>query len=202
VAVEFVSDAEHAYALGLWCADGYWWSSSIGISNIDPELVVRFSRFLVRQLPPERLRLRVYHVIGCDPDPRVLRLTSRISVRPASKMKHTAYHLYVNSRPLVRHFLLARRTLHLLPDEYVGPYFAGRFDGDGSFGDTPRIAYGSRDEAQQDTRLLSRVGIVETSVLYYKKANEFCIYVHKSAWQRFESLLAPYAWKITQRFTL
>jgi hypothetical protein len=202
VADEFVSDAEHAYALGLWCADGYWWSSSIGISNIDPELVVRFSRFLTRRLSPDRLRLRIYQVIGCDPDPRVLQLTSRTSVRPAVKMKHTAYHLYVNSRPLLRHFLLAREKLDQLPVQYVGAYLAGRFDGDGSFGETPRIAYGRREEAQQDTRLLSRVGIEETSVLYYKKANEFCIYVHKSAWQRFEALLESYSWKIPHRFTL
>src|SRR5262249_27793320 len=149
-----------------------------------------------------RLRLRVYQVVGSEPDPRVLRLTSRISVRPASKMKHTAYHLYVNSRPFLRQFLANRADLCHLPVEYVGPYLAGRFDGDGSFGDTPRIAYSNREEAQQDTRLLGRAGIKEVSVLYYKKANEFCIYIHKPAWQRFKALLEPYAWKVTHPFTL
>jgi hypothetical protein len=199
---EIVSDVEHAYALGLWCADGYWWSSSLGISNIDPELVLRFSRFLVRRFSRERLRLRIYQVIGHEPDPRVLQLTSHVSVRPACKMKHTAYHLYVNSRPLVRQFLADRENLDQLPVKYVGAYLAGRFDGDGCFGDTPRIAYTSREEAQQDTRLLGLAGIEETSVLYYKKANEFCIYIHKPAWQRFEALLRPYAWKVAHQFTL
>ncbi len=197
-----VSDAEHAYAFGLWCADGYWWSSSIGLSNVDPQLVLRFAGFLSRSWPRERLCLRIYQVTGRDPDPRVLQLTSRISIRPACKMKQTAYHLYVNSRHLVRQFFSIRESLLQLPTEYVGAYLAGRFDGDGSFGTTPRIAYASREEAQQDTRMLSRVGIEETSVLEYKKANEFCIYIHKSAWQRFRDLIDPHSWKICHQFTL
>lgn len=196
-----VRDVEHAYAFGLWCADGYWWSSSIGISNVEPELVIRFARFLARVLSPDRLRLRIYQVPGCDPDSRVLELTSKISVRPAHKMKHTAYHLYVNSRPLIRRFFADRENLHQLPVEYVGAYFAGRFDGDGSFGDTPRIAYTTEEEARTDATLLASVGIPETSVLFYKKANEFCIYIHRSAWARFEQLLER-SWKITRRFTL
>jgi hypothetical protein len=199
---EIVSDVEHAYALGLWCADGYWWSSSIGISNINPELVLRFSGFLSRCLSSDRLRLRIYQVDGSESDPRVLELTSRISIRPACKMKHTAYHLYVNSRPLVRHFLSLEENLQQMPDEYVGAYFAGRFDGDGSWGETPRIAYSSRDEAQQDTRLLGRVRIEPVSVYEYKKANEFCIYFHKSTWTRFRDLIEPYSWKIHHQFTL
>jgi hypothetical protein len=117
-------------------------------------------------------------------------------------MKHTAYHLYVNSRPLIRQFLASREKLHQLPVEYVGAYIAGRFDGDGCFGETPRIAYATHEEAQQDTRLLGLVGIKETSVLRYKKANEFCIYIHKPAWQRFTALLEPHACKVAHQFTL
>jgi len=202
VAGDHVRNAEDAYALGLWCADGYWWSSSIGISNIDPELVLRFGRFLALSLSSDRLRLRVYQIPGCEPDQRVLGLTSRISVRAACKMKHTAYHLYVNSRPLVRHFFSLADNLQQIPDEYVGAYFAGRFDGDGSWGTTPRIAYSNREEAQLDTRLLSRVRIEKVSVLKYKKANEFCIYFHKSTWLRLRQLIEPYSWKISHQFTL
>lgn len=102
----FVRDAEHAYAIGLWCADGYWWSSSIGISNVEPELVIRFGSYLRTQFPRNRLRLRIYEVDGSDD--RVLALTDRISIRPPSKMKRTAYQLYVNSRPLVRAFFSLR----------------------------------------------------------------------------------------------
>jgi hypothetical protein len=198
----FVRDAAHAYALGLWCADGYWWSSSIGISNVEPELVLRFGSFLTTELSPDRLRLRIYQVPRSKPDPRVLALTERISIRPASKMKRTAYHLYVNSRPLVRTFFAQRNRLCDLPREYLGSYFAGRFDGDGVLGDTPRIAYTTGEEARVDADLLGRVGVANTSVLYYKKANEYCIYIHRSSYARFQQLIGPHSWKVNRRFTL
>jgi hypothetical protein len=196
-----VGDADHAYALGLWCADGYWWSSSIGISNIEPDLVLRFADFLSVTLSPDRLKLRIYKVDGDEPDPRVMALTSAISIRPASKMKRTAYHLYVNSRPLVRSFFAAKGRLAELPEEYGGPYFAGRFDGDGSWGTTPRIAYTTKSEAMTDSRILTRAGVV-TSVLHYRKASEFCVYIQKSSWERFLQLIRPFSWKVDRRFTL
>jgi hypothetical protein len=196
----FVRDAEHAYALGLWCADGYWWSSSIGISSVEPELVVRFGNYLMTELPQDRLRLRIYEV--GEPDGRVLALTDKISRRPAFKMKRTAYHLYVNSRPLVRTFFSKRERLEEVPDGFLGPYFAGRFDGDGCWGDTPRIAYTSREEAVTDAKLLVRAGICRTSVLFYEKANEYCIYVQRPEWERFDRLIAPYSWKVNRRVTL
>lgn len=198
----FVRDAAHAYALGLWCADGYWWSSSIGISNVEPELVLRFASYLSTTLSPERLRLRVYEVEGKRPDERVLGLTDRVSIRPAFKMKRTAYHLYVNSRPLVRRFFADRQRLDEVPEKFLGPYFAGRFDGDGSWGSTPRIAYTRREEANVDLNLLARVGIGTASVLYYEKANEYCIYVQRPAWDEFDRLINPYSWKAERGFTL
>ena len=100
----FVKDADDAYALGLWCADSYWWSSSIGLSNVESELILRFGIYLAKILDPDRVRLRIYEVPGNGIDDRVRRLTERVSVRPSHKMKRTAYHVYVNSRPLVRLF--------------------------------------------------------------------------------------------------
>ena len=198
----FVTDAEHAYALGLWCADGYWWSSSIGISNVEPELVVRFAGYLAKELGPDRLRLRIYRVAGNEPDPRVLELTSRVTECPAFKMKRTAYHLYVNSRPLTRRFFRDRDRLLEMPTGYLGAYFAGRFDGDGTWGSTPRIAYTTEKEALVDTSLLERAEVTNTSVLFYKKANEYCIYIHRPDWQRFEDLLRSSSWKVNRRITL
>ena len=198
----FVKDAEHAYALGLWCADGYWWSSSIGISNVEPELVVRFASHLSGELSPDRLRLRVYRVEGVEPDPRVLELTKRVTVCPAFKMKRTAYHLYVNSHPLTRRFFLDRERLLEMPTGYLGAYFAGRFDGDGSWGTTPRIAYTTEAEAHVDSSLLARAEVVNTSVLFYKKANEYCIYIQRPDWERFEDLLRTRSWKVNRRITL
>jgi hypothetical protein len=189
-------DAGEAYALGLWCADSYWWSSSIGISNVQPELVIRFARFLCTVLPPERLRLRVYEVPGDSPDARVLELTSSVSIRPPVKMKRTAYHLYVNSRPLVRSFFVARERVGEIPVDLIAPYLAGRFDGDGSIGDTPRIAYTTQAEAETDCRLLEALDVRRTSVLYYVKANEYCVYIHKADYARFERLIAPWSWKV------
>ena len=197
-----VRDADHAYVLGLWCADGYWWSSSIGLSNIEPELIVRFAHYLSRVLSPDRVRLRIYEVEGDAPSEKVLGLTEKVSIRPASKMKRTAYHLYVNSRPLVRSFFAMKRRLVEVPDEYLGPYFAGRFDGDGCWGSTPRIAYTGRDEAETDRTLLKRVQIEQTSVLFYKSACEYCIYIQRPEWKRFETLIGSYSWKANRRFTL
>lgn len=75
-AVDVITDEFSSYAFGLWCADGYWWGSSIGITNVNPELVIRFAVFLRRFVPEERLKLRVYHPIGesLEVDQRIPRL--------------------------------------------------------------------------------------------------------------------------------
>lgn len=189
-------DADDAYALGLWCADGYWWSSSIGLSNVEPDLIEKFGRYLTETLCPDRLRLRIYKVPGHSPDKRLLALTTRVSFRPASKMRRTAYHVYVNSRPLLRQFLQARERVEDLPLRLIGPYFAGRFDGDGCLGSTPRIAYTKRVEAETDKRLLAIVGVQRTSVLHYSRVNEFCVYIHRADLNRFLELIRSYSWKI------
>jgi len=31
------------YILGLWLADRYWWGSSVGLSNTDERLILRFT---------------------------------------------------------------------------------------------------------------------------------------------------------------
>jgi len=49
-----------SYILGLWGADRYLRTSSIGLSNTNKILIKRFSEFLLSRLPTERLRLRVY----------------------------------------------------------------------------------------------------------------------------------------------
>jgi hypothetical protein len=187
--------------LGLWCADSYWWSSSIGLSNVEP-VDMRFGGYLAKILEPERLRLRIYRASGSRPDARVLGLTDRVTVCAGHKMRRTAYHVYVNSRPLVRRFFSQRERLDEVAEESLGPYFAGRFDGDGSFGDTPRIAYTTCEEAKTGTVLLARAGIVRTSVLFYKSANEYCIYIHRANMNRLNALIQPFSWKAGRRFTL
>ena len=163
---------------------------------MEPELVIRFASYLERILSPDQLRVRIYEVAGDPADDRVLRLTTKISRRPAYKMRRTAYHAYVNSRALVRRFFADRDSIEEIPDDLIGPYLAGRFDGDGNLGVTPRIAYTKQDEAETDARLLARAGIRHTSVLYYAKANEYCIYIHVTDFKRFKGIIKPYSWKV------
>ena len=40
-----LNSAEDFYILGLWLADGYWRSSSIGLTSVDTRLIERFKRF-------------------------------------------------------------------------------------------------------------------------------------------------------------
>jgi hypothetical protein len=196
-----VRDADEAYALGLWCADGYWWSSSVGLSNVEPELLLRFARYLSHALEPDRMRLRIYAEDEDRADKRLLELTSHVSWCKPSKMRRTAYHLYVNSRPLLRRFQELRLHVEELALRFLGPYLAGRFDGDGCLGNTIRIAYTKVMEANLDRLLLSRAE-VRTSLLYYAKANEYCIYVHRSEVDVFLELIKNYSWKVQCRFTL
>jgi hypothetical protein len=95
-----------------------------------------------------------------------------------------------------------REHLEDLPTGYLGSYLAGRFDGDGSLGTTPRIAYTTRDEAEIDLQLLARAGVTKASVLYYGKANEYCVYIHKAFWNKFLDLIGNFSWKADRRFTL
>jgi hypothetical protein len=175
---------------------------SIGLSNVEPELVVRFGVYLSKVLSPDRVRVRIYAVEGYPIDDRVLALTEKVSIRPAFKMRRTAYHVYVNSRPLVRTFFSQRENLRSVPTRWLASYFGGRFDGDGSFGTTPRIAYTTEAEALLDAELLARAGVVHTSVLHYVKASEYCIYIHKADWKRFMCLIENHSWKADRRFTL
>lgn len=76
-----ITDEFSSYAFGLWCADNYWWSSSIGLTNVDAELVLRFAKLLMRFVLSERLKLRVYQLqsgsLGA-PDQRLLQLVSAV----------------------------------------------------------------------------------------------------------------------------
>jgi len=182
--VVVITDEFSSYAFGLWCADGYWWSSSVGITNVIPVLVIRFATLLRRFVPGERLRLRIYQPENSSSiaiDKAVLQLVPVVNYYTTRKLKQIAYQLYVNSRPLKRAFFQQRDTLLDLPNEWLYAYFAGRLDGDGSVSQDRvsgfRIVYSDRNEALLDQRLLERVGITQTSVYNYSRAHTFCLYV-------------------------
>lgn len=169
----------NAYIVGLWCADGYHRTSSIGLSNTDPDLIGRFNEFLLRIFPKERIRLRVYY-----PDTR--------------KRRTTAYHLYVNCRPLLREFKRWKTS----PSEFVTPettwpYLAGRFDGDGSVGKDfhrdCRIVYSNLAEAEQDAEFLRKVDFYRNKVYFYRGARTFCLYISRLETESFLSAIYPYS---------
>jgi len=175
----FRNDAETAYAIGLWCADGYHRTSSIGLSNTNKDLIERFSQFLLREFPQERLKLRLYY-----PDEKLRRTT--------------AYHAYVNCRPLLRKFKeLKKDPATFITKDLVWPYFAGRFDGDGSVGKDfyrdCRIVYGSEIEAKNDLALLEMKDLQLCKIYHYKTARTFCLYISRLETRKFLSEIYPYS---------
>ncbi len=170
---------DDAYIVGLWCADGYHRTSSIGISNTDVDLVKKFEEFFLKFLTAERLKLRVY-----DPD--------------KFKRRTKAYHLYVNSRPLLRKFKEFKNNVsEYIDEDFILPYIAGRFDGDGSvakdFYRDCRIVYGSRKETEIDLALMESLGFQKMKIYNYRSAKTFCLYFSRLETNRFLSLIYPYS---------
>lgn len=170
---------ETAYIIGLWCADGYHRTSSIGISNTDTELVNAFRIFFLKKFREERIKMRTY-----APD--------------IFKRRTTAYHLYVNSRSLLRTFREYKRNVSkYISGTFIAPYMAGRFDGDGSvaknFRNDCRIVYGSREEAEEDLALMRSLGFEKMRTYEYRSARTFCLYFSRYETNMFLSLIYPYS---------
>ena len=175
----FAIDEDKAYIIGLWCADGYHRTSSIGISNTDMDLVNKFREFFLDLFSEARLKMRVY-----NPD-NYLRRTK-------------AYHLYVNSRPLLRKFREFKEyPARFISQDLIAPYFAGRFDGDGSvakdFYRDCRIVYGSREEVENDLALMKLLGFQKMKIYHYRTAKTFCLYFSRLETNMFLSLIYPYS---------
>lgn len=175
-------DGETAYIIGLWCADGHHRTSSIGLSNTNRELINRFSDFLLKLFGKDRLKMDIYL-----PD--------------QFKRRTTAYHIYVNSRPLLRKFMSFKRNgFEPLSDDLIAPYFAGRFDGDGSvasdFYRDCRIVYGNSEEAEKDRALLIRLGFEKVKIYRYRTAKTFCLYISRLETKRFLSLIHRYSLRL------
>ena len=154
--------AEDFYILGLWLADGYWRSSSIGLTSVNPTLIKRFTSFFVRVSPTHPIKQRVYNVDG------------------KSKRKQAAVQAYINNRPLTRLFLSFKTGDFNVPRRFLPAYLAGRIDGDGHV-DTKhrsgiRIAYSSNTDALRDQLLFGKANV---SLYHYKAARTFVLYLKK-----------------------
>lgn len=195
----------NAYILGLWCwcAEKYFRTSSIGLSNTEEALLMKFCQFLRKYFPLERLRLNVYcpNTVRYRINSKLLANTGKAMIYPCDKAKKVGYHLYVNSRPLIRDFLQSVNQLRYLADKRkICAYFAGRFDGDGSIDknlrNDCRIVYSKRCEAELDKKLLARITIKKTKVYHYKKAKIFALYASRYQAGAFLEAISPYSHKL------
>jgi hypothetical protein len=202
-----LTNKEDAYILGLWCADGYHRSSSIGLSNTDVGLIRRFSKHLLKKFPKERLRLRSYIPVSLEKSKiDNFGIVDKVSCCSVRKAKQISYHLYVNSRPLLREFRENRNNLANMESEFVIPYIAGRFDGDGSVGKDIkrdfRITYTSKPEAETDKSLLERIRPYQLKVYRYQKANVYVLYCSRIDSSKLAKDLFLYSIKLQRLFDL
>lgn len=173
------STAEDYYCVGLWLADGYWRTSSVGLTSVDRELIKRFAVFLKRMAPSHPLKERIYRP------------------KHGEKRKRIGIQVYINHRPLTRTLLaLKQGSLHV-PRRFQSAYLAGRIDGDGSvdrqYRSGIRIAYGSRFDAERDQKIF---GDTNVSLYQYRAARTYVLYLRKHYRERIADELARYSMKL------
>ena len=165
-----ISSEGDAYILGLWCADKYWWSSSIGLSNTDSGLLAIFRKFLRKHFPEDRIKFNDNHLF----------VNSRPLLREFREAENNLEKLKIAN--------------------IIKAYFAGRFDGDGSIDknlrNDCRIVYGRRNETEIDKKLLEKIGISKTKIYYYRTAKTFCLYVSRYEARKFLKSILPYSLKL------
>lgn len=154
--------AEDYYILGLWLADGYWYSSSIGLTSVNSRLIDRFTKFLFKINPNFKIKKRTYKPNGIN------------------KHKQIAIQVYVNNRPLTRLFMSMKTGVLKIPSKHLLAYLAGRIDGDGhidsKYRSGIRIAYSSNEDALRDQLLFGETNV---SLYQYKTAKTFVLYLKK-----------------------
>jgi len=203
----FPKNRFETYILGLWCADGFSRSSSVGVSNIDVDLIRSSKKFLENYFPKERLRLTVYYPLDKYNDKQKRKLIPKdfweikTTFCVSKKAKHIAYHLYVNSRPFLRLFTKCRQKIKItVREKNIYAYFAGRFDGDGSidkdFRKDCRIVYSTEKEAIEDLNLLQKFNFPLSKVYRYRKAKTYVLYVSRFETSNFLKNISKYSIKL------
>lgn len=196
----FFSNPTHAYALGLWCADGYHRTSSIGLTNVNEALIQAFTKFLKVLYPVDRLKLKIYLN-----DSIVLKIPKYgikdIKQLYSAKARQPAYQVYVNSRPLLAEFRSAKSSIKNFGSHSIAyAYLAGRFDGDGTVGKDLRrdlrISYTTQDEAETDKQLLENLGFDLCKVYYYRTSVAYVLYVSRLEAKKFIENILPYSLRL------
>lgn len=197
---KFSSDPIHAYVLGLWCADGYHRTSSIGLTNVNEAMVKTFTEFLKVLFPVTRLKLKIYLN-----DKIVLKIPNYgiqdIKQFYSAKARQLAYQVYVNSRPLLAEFRSAKSSAKdFSSNKTAYAYLAGRFDGDGTVGKDLRrdlrISYTTQDEAEVDKMLLEKLGFNLCKVYYYRTSVAYVLYVSRLEAKKFIENISPYSLRL------
>jgi len=203
----FPKNEFETYILGLWCADGFSRSSSIGISNTDIDLVRLSKKFLENYFPKERLRLTVYYPLDKYKDKQKQKLIPKdfweikTTFSVSKKAKHIAYHLYVNSRSFLGLFEECRQKIEtVVKEKNIYIYFAGRFDGDGSvdkdFRRDCRIVYSTEKEAIDDLNLLRKFNFHLSKVYKYRNSKTYVLYVSRFEASNFLKNISKYSIKL------
>lgn len=202
----FFKSPKNSYILGLWCADGYHRTSSVGISTTDTRIVRSFYNFLSTFFFRERIKLKLYYPLASSTEGEDvwLKKVGKIFRNFSSKATALAHHLYVDSRPLLRSFREARSLLEVMDNErIIAAYFAGRFDGDGSLASDGvsdcRIVYTTFDEANLDKILLEKLSVLKSNIYHYRKAKTFCLYIYKGDVPEFIARIQQYSIKLQER---
>ena len=175
--------AEDFYILGLWLADNYWRSSSVGLSSTNEFLLERFKLFLQKVCPTHPIKETIY------------------IPKRGEKRKLIAKNIYVNSRSLTRDFMEYKYKNNLaIPIKFLPAYLAGRIDGDGhvdrKYRTGIRIVYSDRKDAVRDLNLLKKLNDNPASLYYYKKANTWVIYFRKKFLNEIQPKIAKFAFKL------
>ena len=177
----FPNTLEDYYILGLWCADGYHRTSSVGLTNVDRDLIATFRNFFEKLFLKERIKLDIYK---------------------EGKRKQWGYKLYVNSRPLLRIFksFKENNSRDLNNSESIGAYFAGRFDGDGCISknlkEDCRISYGNFMDAKLDYDMLLKTGLINSKLYWYRTSHTHVIYISTKDVEKFRDLIGTYSKKL------
>lgn len=166
---DFFSNEKDAYILGLWCADGYWWSSSIGLSNTNSELINKFRKFLERNFTEERIKYNRNHLF----------VNSRPLLREFIAGRNKFQNLRGNK---IR--------------AYFGGRFDGDGSIDRNLRNDCRIVYSNKKEAMDDQKILTRIGIKKTKIYHYRVARTFCLYVSRYEVKNFLKNISPYSLKL------
>ncbi len=164
-------EADDAYILGLFRADGYTWTGTFGVTNRNPEILQKAATILEKFGP-------------------VKWKSDKIGL----------LRVYVSSRPLKRNFdeIMKSTEDNLVQSEdKIASYFAGKYDGDGSYWKTRlrfKITYGYFKQIEFDKKLLMCVGI-SSKIRKYRNAKAFDLEISSSNALAFFELIREHSVK-------